>query len=277
MNPKVLIFLGLLFASMILLVAAAAIPESILFVVPKLLLFFLAVMIDVLAFASRYYTYLILPFAKQRTRNVIISDQPAYWLATSGDCIVRKKGDDYIATAYINIPLYVSSSEMSDEDRYRFSEQVSRLVGISRDPVRFTTELYLMNKDSYIQKLKDSITEAQNDEAELMETKGSENAIEHVRGKLSMLKKMMDNVLSNTSFELGTFATVSSVGVKEFEAITLVQQKARDLMNGIATTLGVPPNIMTGNEILKYIEPEHLIPYSTITEKISQEIQKEVS
>jgi hypothetical protein len=277
MNPKILVFIGFMALSLVMLVIAVALPGGILFVIPKLLLLALGILFDVLAFASRYYTYLLVPFARQRTKHVIISDQNPYWLSTSGDCIIRKDGDDYVATAYISIPLYVSASEMTDEDKLRFTNQVSRLVGISRDPVRFTTELYLMNKDEYIQKLKDSITSIENEEAQLVERSAPANELEHVKGKLSMWKKMLDNITNNVSFELGTFAAISARGTKEFEAITTVQQKARELMNGIAATLGVPPNIVVGNEILKYIEPEYLIPYSTITEQISRNIQQQVS
>ncbi len=277
MNPKMLVFIGFMALSLAMLGIAVILPIGILFVVPKLIFLILAVLFDVLAFASRYYTYLILPLVKQRKRHVIISDQSPYWLSTTGDCIVRKEGDDFIATAYINIPLYISASEMSDDDKLRFTTQVSRLVGISKEPVRFTTELYLMNKDEYIQKLKDTITSIENDEAKLVEAKAEEQQLEHVRGKLSMWKKMLDNVANGISFELGSFAAISAKGVKEFEAITIVQQKARELMNGIAATLGVPPSIVVGNEILKYIEPEFLIPYSTITEQISRNIQQQVS
>ena len=277
MNQKILVFIGFMFTSLAFLGIAVLIPQGIIFVVPKLIFLIIAVALDVLAFASRYYSYLLLPLAKQRKKDVIISDQNPYWLATTGECIVRKVADDFIATAYINIPLYVSASEMSDEEKQRFTNQVSRLVGISREPVRFTTELYLMNKDEYIQKLKDAINDINNEEAKLVEENASDQKLEHVRGKLSMWKKMLDNVSAGTSYELSSFASVSAKGVKEFEAITTVQQKARELMNGISTTLGVPPNLVVGSEILKFVEPEYLIPYSTITEQITKNIQRQVS
>jgi hypothetical protein len=47
-------------------------------------------------------------------------------------------------------------------------------------------------------------------------------------------------------------------------------------MSGIGTVLGVSPNIVVGNEILKYVEPEYLIPYSTITEQIARIVRQEV-
>lgn len=277
MNPKILVFLGFIGLSIAFLGIAIVLPQGLLFLLPKFIFLILAVIFDILAFASRYYTYLLLPLAKQRTKHVVISDQNAYWLASTGECIIRKETDEYIATAYINIPFYVSSSEMSDDEKLRFTNQISRLVGLSREPVRFSTELYLMNKDEYIQRLKDTINQTENDEANLVEKNGSQQQLDHVRGKLAMWKKMLDHVGEGTSFELSSFAAVSAMGGKEFEAITLVQQKARELMNGIATTLGVSPNLVVGNEILKYVEPEYLIPFSTVAEQINRNMQQQVS
>lgn len=277
MNPKVLVLIGFMSLSLAFIGIAVVLPKGTLFVVPKLLFLALAVLFDIVAFASRYYTYLILPFAKQHRRNIVISDQTPYWLSSTGESIIRKEGQDFVATVYINIPLYVSASEMTDEEKARFTTQVSRLVGLSKEPVRFTAELYLMNKDTYIQKLKDTISRIEDEEAKLVAQKSTGPELEHLRGGISMWRKMLDNVSAYTSYELGTFAAVSAKGIKESEAITFAQQRARELMSGIGTVLGVSPNIVVGSEILKYVEPEYLIPYSTITEQIERNVRQGVS
>ena len=276
MNPKILVFLGFLGLSAAMLGIETVIPQTPLTIAPKILILALAILFDILAFASRYHTYLILPLVRQHKRHVIINSQTPYWLSTTGDCIIRKVGDEFIATVYINIPLYISSSEMTDEEKLSFTTQVSRLVGVSKEPVRFTTELYLMNKDEYIQKLKDNINVIENEQARLMEGKATEQELEHVKGKLSMWRKMLENISKNISYELGSFAAISGKGTKEFEAITVAQQKARDLMAGISATLGVPPNIVVGKDILKYVEPEYLVPYTTVAEEIEQNIEQQV-
>ncbi len=276
MNPKILVLIGFVGLSLGLIALAIALPNGPIYEIPKMIMLILAVLFDVIGFASRYYTYLIMPLVRQRKRRVVISNEAAYWLSPTGDCIVKKEADDYIATSYINIPLFVSASEMSDADKLKFANQVSRLVGISKDPVRFSSELYLMNKDSYIEKLKDTINQIEEEEATLAQGGAPENQMEHVRGKLSMWRKMLDNVSNGVSFELASFASVSAKAGKEFEAIEIVRQKARELMNGIATTLGVPPNVIVGDDILKYIEPEYLIPFTTITEQITRNIQQQV-
>jgi hypothetical protein len=129
MNPKLLLLIGFLALAMAFLGIGILLPQGIIFAVPKIILLILAVVCVIAAFASRYYTYLIIALIRQRKRNIILSDQSPYWISSTGESILRKAGDDFIATVYINIPLYVSASEMTDEEKLRFTGQVSRLVG----------------------------------------------------------------------------------------------------------------------------------------------------
>jgi hypothetical protein len=276
MEKKMFVLFGLLALSAVFLALAASLPGGLLFDILKIPLLLIAIVFDVLAFSSRYYTYLILPLFEQRRRNVVLSTEQAYWLSTTSDAIMTKEGDDFVATMYINIPLYASSTEMSDEEKLAFSKQVSSLVGISKDPVRFTTELYVMNKDSYIQRLRDMISTVENEESALEQKNAGQNELERARGKLSMWRRMLDNVSKGTSLELISFASLSARGTKEFEAINIAQLKARETMSGIGALLGVSPSIVIGDELLKFVEPEFLIPYSTISEQISKNIQEQV-
>jgi len=276
MEKKMFVLFGLLALSAVFLALAASLPGGLLFSILKIPLLLIAIVFDVLAFSSRYYTYLILPLFEQRKRNVVLSTEQAYWLSTTSDAIMTKEGDDFVATMYINIPLYASSTEMSDEEKLAFSKQVSSLVGISKDPVRFTTELYVMNKDSYIQRLRDMINTVENEESALEQKNASQSELERARGKLSMWRRMLDNVSKGTSLELISFASLSARGTKEFEAINIAQLKAKETMSGIGALLGVSPSIVLGDELLKFVEPEFLIPYSTISEQISKNIQEQV-
>jgi hypothetical protein len=69
---------------------------------------------------------------------------------------------------------------------------------------------------------------------------------------------------------------VSAVGSKEYEAVSIAQQKAREIMSGIGSVFGVTPSIITGPGLLKFVEPEALIPFSTVTEQINKEVQEQV-
>lgn len=275
-EEKHFVFLGFFVLSIATLVLAITLPNTTTIDALKLVLLILAIIFDVIALSSRYYTYLLLPTVRQRRKHIVLSTQNPYWLATSGECILQKDRNDYIATVYINIPLYRSATEMNDEEKLNFSRQVSILAGLSRDPVRFTSEMYVMNKDLYIQKLRDTIGSVENEEAMAMQSHATDSELERVRGKLSMWKKMLYNVSNTTSLELISFATVSAKAGREFEAINIAQQKARELIVGIGSTFGISPNIVVGDELLKFVEPEFLIPFSTVSEQLATKMEQQV-
>ena len=276
MDQRVLILFGFLAVTFLLLAAIIGIPSSILFSPVKILLLIMALAFDVLAFSSRRYSYLIVPMFKQHRKRVVLSNEEPYVMSTSEDAIIRKDGDEYIATVYISIPLYRSATEMAEPEKVEFSRQVSRLISISTDPIRFTSEMYVMDKDSYIQTLRDAISIAEEEEAKLSQSNADDKKIEMVRGKIAMWRNILQNSTSESSLELVSYASISASGLKEYEAISLAQQKAREAISGIGSTLGVTPTIVTGKEILKFVEPEYLIPFSTVEEEIEEKTEEAV-
>lgn len=278
MDKKIFVFLGFILAAFVLMLISFLSPSYVLAAPIRIIILLLAFGLDVVAFASRYYAYLILPIVLQHRRNIVLSKEEPYFLASSGDSIIRRVGEEFTATVYIKIPYYRSATEMTPEEKLEFTKQVSRLIGISSSPVRFTAQMHVMNKDAYLQTLRDVINLSENEETQLMATENPPpGKIDRVRGKLSMWHNMLDNVSKTVALELVNYAAVSAVGSKEFEATTLAQQRAREVISGIAATFGITPTIVTGEAILKFVEPEYLIPYSTITEQISKTISEQVS
>ncbi len=270
------LFISLLITSGILLGIVMLAPSVFIPAYIKIILFLLAMVADAVAFSSRYYAYLISPMLKQHSKHIVLSNENAYWMAQSNDTILRKSGEEFIATVYISIPVYRSATEMTDEEKLDFANQISRLIGLSKDPVRYTTELYVMNKDSYIQKLRETISAAENEAASLQDNDAKKNEMERARGKLAMWRNMLDSISKNLSFELLSYITVSARGSKEYEATSTAQQRARELMSGVGSIFGIPPSIITGTDLLKFVEPEYLIPFSTVTEQMNKNIQEQV-
>ncbi len=274
MQIKIFVLMAFLGMSIFFIALAAALPPGIMFDILKILLLAIGLMFDVIAFASRFYTYLLIPAVKQRSRNIVLSDEEPYNISPSADSIMHKEGSEFVATVYVAIPLYRSATEMSDEEKMDFTKQVSRLVGVSKDTVRFTSELYVMNKDAYIQTLKDTINSLENEAVELTNKKDKAKELDRTKGKLAMWHNMLDNIEKAQSLELITYAAISAKGTKEFEAVSIAQQRAREMMAGVGSVFGVTPSVVIGQELLKFIEPEYLIPFSTVSEQLSKNIQQ---
>lgn len=277
MDSRIFVFVIFLMASIVLLLAAAVTPASVMPHAIKIVILVLVMFCDAMAFSSRYYSYLILPLAKQRKRDVTLSTESPYWLSASADSVLKKIGDEFIATVYIMIPLYRSSTEMSQEEKLDFGRQVSKLVSLNRDPVRYTTELYVMNKDVYFQTLRDTINLAENEVIQLTQKPNADpKQLEKAKGKVAMWRNILEHTSKVFSLELVTYATVSASGSKEFEAVGVAQQRARDLMSGVSSTFGITPSLVTGQELFKFIEPEYMVPFTTVSEQISRNLTQEV-
>lgn len=276
METKLLVFLVLIVGAFAAMMVAVSLPHMLILAPIRIILIVVAGVLDVGAIASRYYTYMIMPLLQQRKKEVVLSDETPYHLSSTGDSIVRKEGTEYFATAYVSIPLYRSASEMGPDEKISFAQQVSRLTTILKTPVRFTTEMYVMNKDSYIATLRQAVDKAENEEARLTQEKDTEpKMLNRVKGELTMWRNMLESVSSSPSFELVTYAAIAARGYKEYEAVAAVQQKASELMAGIGAQLGVSPGIVLGEELLKFVEPEYLIPYSTVSEQINENLVRE--
>ncbi len=262
--------------SLFLILIAVILPISYGYIL-KFIIFLIALIFDIFAFSSRYYSYLVGPIFKSHSKNIILSNEDAYWLSASADCILKKVNDKFIATVYILIPIYVSSTEMDDEHKLEFSEKVSRAIGITKDPARFTTEVLIMNKDEYILELKDAIAQAENEIAQINLNKNPDKSrLDHYKGKSAMLRNLLDSMTKVTSYEEISYVTISAMGFKEYEAVAEAQQKARELISGLSTIFGVPISVITGNELLKFVEPEYLIPYTTMTAQMNKDLESKV-
>jgi len=275
-QKKLFLFLGLFGASLFIVVIDISISTAILSPILKFIILLIAFFVDTLAISSRFYSYLILPIFKQMKRNVVLSKEDPYWIASSSDSILHKEGEEYIATVYIKIPLYRSETEMAPEEALEFAHQTSRLLGQSRTPIRFTHEMRIMDKDAYLDTIKNMISEVENEESQLMAQNASAAELSKVRGKLSMWRGIFDNMSKSSSLELLIYSSVSGKGGQEFEAVGVAQQRAREAISAVSSIFGITPSIVTGDELKKFVEPEYMIPYSTISEQITKNIREEV-
>ncbi len=141
-----------------------------------------------------------------------------------------------------------------------------------KEPIRYTVQLNLIDKDSYLQTIKDKI----NQKEDILSQKLNENAetkeIEKVKGEIAMWRNIADHISAVKAYEFVEFATASGTGDTESNAIIMAQQKARDVISGVGSIFGITPTIVVGRELLKFVEPEYIIPYITATEEISKNV-----
>ena len=227
----------------------------------------MALLSGMIAFATKDYLFLFEPITKMKHMNIVVDENEPYYMTPSGSAIVVRRDNDIFATSFVKIPIYSTATEMDDDQKYNFATLFARLVSISKTPMRLSSQLHSINKDDYIARVNAKLSESEGRYNTLQGDKNADpKALDRVKGEVTMWRNLLDNVSRSNSQQLEVYARISASGNSEDEAVNLVTIKAEEIAAGISTTLGVAASMITGNEILIFIEPDRMIPPATISE-----------
>ena len=227
----------------------------------------IAMILAVAAFVVKDYAYLFEPPSRFSGRTITLDPNEPFYFSTNKRCvIVRASGVTY-ATSFLKVMLFKSSTEMSDEDKYDFSVLFSKAVSIRKATTRISSQLHVVDKDQYIQVITGKLNEAEDRyNTMLLRQAGDKNGMERVKGEVNMWHNLLDNVIKSNSTALTTYVTVTAVGGTEDEAVNIVTIESEELAAGMSAALGAPVTVVTGDEMLLFLEPEYIIPSTTMSE-----------
>lgn len=269
-NTRFMLF-GMLTAMAIVF---AVISQAIHIFVLDTLLAIIAILVSLAAFLTKDYLYLLDAVKNRKDRTLILGDGEASTLAPSENAMVRRENGKIYGSAFVKIPMYRSSTEMNEEEKTEISKMFGRILTLSKNPIKLSAQMYMINKDDYINKLRDILNKSEERYRNMQASKdpGSlkSGEQERIRGEITMWRNLLDNVSSSRSQSLVLYAMVSAIGGTEEEAANIAYSQAEDLAGGISATLGVTASVVTGKEILSFVEPDFMIPTETISERMRQ-------
>ncbi|MEM0149989.1 MAG: hypothetical protein QXW10_03780 [Candidatus Micrarchaeaceae archaeon] len=267
LSVRTIFFVVFLGASVVILLFSTLAPGYIL----RFVLVLLALISDVVAFSTRFYAYIFTPLARMKNKRIVIKSDEAFILAPSGNAIVTREGSDVYATAFVKIPIYRSATEMSDEEKIEFARLFGMVATLSKTPAKITTQVYIADKEEYLNRIRNKLNDAEENYQKLSSDKASpQNLLDRAKGEVTMWRNLLDNISRAKSRVQVSYAMVTALGGNEEEAITLATQRAEELAAGIGATYGVTASLANADEILTFIEPDHAIPFSSISEEIKQ-------
>lgn len=238
----------------------------------KFVLAILALFFDVFAFSTKYYAFLTIPLLKRKGGTVVLNDKEAFTMAPSGNAIVMRRGEEVFASAFVKIPVYRSATEMNKEEKTDFARLFSRVLSLTNGTVKFATQLYVINKDEYISGIKQKLDESEEKyQAASVNETIPKAASERIKGEVTMWHNLFDSVSKVNSHSLEAYAMVTAEGANEEEAVNLALQRAEEIGAGTSAIMGVSTSIAEGNDLLKFIEPDYMIPVVTVSEELRKE------
>ncbi len=128
----------------------------------------------------------------------------------------------------------------------------------------------MINKDAYINNIRNKLNDAEEKYQEAMVRKDiPKTESERIRGEVTMWHNLFDNVSKVKSQALEAYAMTTAMGGNEDEAVNLALQQADELASGISAVFGITATIAEGEEMLKFIEPDYMIPIVTASEQMN--------
>jgi hypothetical protein len=235
-----------------------------------------ALLFDLLAFSTKFYTSFFMPFVRMKGRSVVLEDNEPFFMAPTGNAIIVRRESNIYASTFIKIPTYKSSTEMNADEKTDFARLFSRALTLTKKPVKFSTQLYVINKDSYINNIRNRLNEVEEKyQNATVSNDVSKEESERIKGEVTMWHNLLDNVSRIKSQSLETYAMTTAQGNNEEEAVNLALQEAGEVATGISSTFGISASIMEGDEMLKFIEPNYMIPLVTISEQMRKRTAEE--
>lgn len=272
-DTRTLLFVVFLSIALVFMVFA---DELSIGAVGKFAFLLIGLLFDVLAFSVRFYSYIMIPIIKNKKGIVELNTDNAFAFAPSNNAILTRDNDRIYASIYIKIPIYKSATEMTDEEKGNFANLFGNLVTISKNPIRLTSQLYMINKDAYVEKIRKKLNESEDVYRKLEDSKNvAKEEMARAKGELTMWHNMFDNIVRTQSYSLMSYAVVTAEGGTAEEAVNIALQSADEAVAGIGALLGVKPLVVSGDEILLMTEPDYTIPLSIITEQIKQKTLSE--
>lgn len=271
-NQDILIF-GIFIAIGFALAIVATVTST---TILKFLLGLLAIFFALLGFFMKFYSYMagpILAAIKKGAKEIIINEKEPFVLAPNGNAILKEEGGYFYATVFVRLPVYNSSTEMDDNEKLDFSNIFSKAISMSKNPIKITTQLNILDKDEYVEKVREKLNNAEIRYNTVTSNKDSKpQEVERVKGEVTMWHNLLDNILGVDSFIPISYIAVTAIGGNEEEATSMALQRANEIIAGVNSLYGVVANIITTPELFLLIEPDRMIPSSTISKQIKGEM-----
>ena len=207
------------------------------------------------------YGYWIVPFLTRRVRVIDVIEEP-YTITSSQDAVIKKVGSTYYASMFIHVKIYESTTEKSNEEKYAFMDLWERAVSSLKFVTKFCFTSYVKDLSKYKEIIETKKADAQ---LRLANEKGKPEPNEFTTETIEREISMWDNIISklmvgDNPISQITYIMTTGEGATEDMALAAVKNQANEIKSTIATTLNAEVAVLTGDDMKRCFEWEHLIP-----------------
>ncbi len=207
------------------------------------------------------YGYFIIPVITKFSKIVLITDS-GYEVPPSQDLIIKKVGSEYYGTKFLGVRIYESAAEKSLEENVIYSNYFERAISSVKFVTKFCMMVYVKDMGDYRMKI-----ETKKAEAQLKLSREREKPepdilrLDRYEREVSMWSSEIEK-LARGFKPMATVAYVMTTasGISKESAKAAVSSQANELKATISNALNCEVEELTGDEMLRCIEWEYMLP-----------------
>lgn len=219
---------------------------------------FVAAVLFLAGFSLWKYGYLLVPMLTKAS-NVIEIRGP-YEVASTRDYIIRRSGDGYYATKFMEVKFYESSMDKDEGGKKYLFEAFEKTIGSLKFMTKISMMISPVNLTTHIEDIKTKRGAAESKRAKLQ--KSSEEAVKLDR-EISMWNRLLDKITTGERpVEILAYASTTAYGITREEAVSKAKRQAKEVKTALSSTLGCDVTELYDLDMIRCYEWEFFPPAS---------------
>ena len=203
------------------------------------------------------YGYLFIPVITRATNIVEIRN--GHEVASTRDYILKKTGNGYYATKYLEIRFYESTMDKKDEEKRIMFESFEKAIASMKYIVKISLMISAIDLSKHIDEIKTKRSSAEAKKAR----QGRESGDEIIRldREIAMWNRLLDRIThGERPVELLAFASTTAFGLTREEAASKVRRQGKEVKTILSSSLGCEVRDLADLDMIRCFEWDLFFP-----------------
>ncbi|HNT60582.1 MAG TPA: hypothetical protein PKJ97_01230 [Candidatus Bilamarchaeaceae archaeon] len=202
------------------------------------------------------YGYLLIPYITKAGR--IVEIRGGYEIPPTRDCIIKKSGNGFYATKFLEIRYYESTVDKTNQDRSSMLSAFEKALASLKNTVKISLLVSEVDLTREIDEIKTRRSSAENKRRKL--PANSEELIRLDR-EIAMYNRQLERIThGDRPLVLTSFVSTTAYGVTREEALSKVRRQAKEVKTIISSTLGADVADLFDLDMIRCFEWEFFLP-----------------
>lgn len=202
------------------------------------------------------YGYLLIPYFTSAAN--IVEIRGGYEIPPTRDCIVKKAGNGFYATKFLEIKYYESTMDKDSQDRASMLSSFEKALASLKHAVKISL---LVSEVDLTREIDDIKTRRAAAESKRRKLPPNSEELVRLDREIAMYNRQLERISrGDRPLEITSFVSTTAYGVTREEALSKVRRQSKEVKTIISSTLGADVNELFDLDMIRCFEWEYFLP-----------------